>query len=343
MLLINIFVILFFSLFLLKNNWNEVLITTKTIDSLQKDIIYSLNSNSGITVQIVAEDNQSYYQEWSDSSFVEKQDVLKKWSGIIASKSWYIITNKHVVDDINLKYSIVTNDGIVLPVKKIRNDDLIDIAILYIENNTYNLSEARFVDINATINIGQFVFAIWNPLSEYPNTVSMGIISGKWRKINIEGKNNLYYAWLYQTDAALNPWNSWWPLINLSGEVIAMVTAISRWGNNLWFALPLNKSIINTTVEILKYNDTLIRPYVWIFYADTLSWAKIDTILPNSPVQWQILVWDFIIEVDNRKISAATPFLYYLYTYKPGDTIVLKVIRDNNMVSVPIVLWQKTL
>lgn len=344
MLGINIIVILIFLLYIA---WNTTTpsIAPRTLDSLQQQIIDWAIKTSDIVVQIVAEDTSTYYQEgnFDKSSLLEQKNVLKKWSGIIASKKWYILTNNHVVDNNDLKYSIVTSDGIVFPVRKIRKDDLIDIAILSIEISTDLPSEAKFIGFDNSVDVGQFVFAIGNALSEYPNTLSLGIISGKWRKVSVESNKNTYYAWLYQTDAALNPGNSWWPLVNLSGEVIGMITAISRGGNNIGFALPLTQSFIDTTLSLLVQQDILLRPYLWITYTDTATGARIDTIFSWSPVQWELMVGDTIIALDKRKISFISPLLYYLYTYKPGDTVIFTVARGDKILSFPIVLWQKTL
>lgn len=344
MLGVNILVILFFSSYFFWNkNYSQM--APGSAKSLEQQIIAWASTTTDIVVQVVAEDTAAYYQEESfdKDTLIEKQSILKKWTGIIISKKGYIITNNHVVDNLNLKYTVITDDGKSFPVKKIRKDDMIDIAIIFIEIETPLLSEAKFIDLDEPVNVWQFVFAIGNPLSEYPNTVSFWIISGKWRKLTIDSSTNSYYAGFYQTDAALNPWNSWWPLISLSGDVLGIVTAISRGGNNIGFAIPLNYKFITTTLEILQQNNLLLRPYLGISYTDTSTWAKIDTIFAGSPVQWQLLVGDIIISLDKRKISLINPLLYYLYTYKPGETVVFTIIRNNQTLSFPVVLGQKTL
>lgn len=344
MLGINILVIIYFSYYFFFYKTNSKHITFNTIDSLQQQIINSIKNTSNIVVQIVTEDSTTYYQEdsFDGDTLIDKQSIQKKWNWIILSKKWYILTNSHVVDNPNLTYTVITSDNRNFMVKNIRKDELLDLAILFIEQQN-SLSEATFVDIDTSIDVGTFVFSVGNPLSEYPNTVSFWIISGKWRNLVKIPSNNTYYAGLYQTDAALNPGNSWWPLINLSGEVIGMVTAISRGGNNIWFALPLNSDFIDTTLDIIQKNNSLLRPYLWISYTDSNTGANIDTIFAWSPVQWQLFIWDNILEIDKRPISLDTPLLYYLYTYKPNDTVIFTVKRNNKIISIPIVLWQKTL
>lgn len=299
--------------------------------SLEENLIQSTEKVLPTVVQIVAEDKQT-------------NSLLKKGSGIVVSRSWYILTNNHVIDATDLNYFVITSKWDTFPVKKIWKDDLLDMAILSLElPNSISFSPAIFIDIDSSVSLWQFVFAIGNSLSEYPNTISLWIISWKGRSLSIDQKKTPYYAWLYQTDAALNPWNSWWPLVNLSGEVLWMVTAISRGGNNIWFALPLTQKLISTTYEILEKHQTLLRPYLGIIYTDTLTWAHIDTIFSWSPVQDNLLVWDIIIALDKRILSLEKPLLYYLYTYKPWETVIFTIKREDSIVSVPVVLWQKTL
>lgn len=342
MLGINILLILVFSFFLLQNTWDKPLLLPKTI-SIQEDLIDSIKQTSNIVVQIITEDKTTYYQEDSnEDTLIDKQSIQKKWNGIILSKRWYILTNSHVVDNTNLVYTVITADNKNFIVKKIRKDELLDLAILFIETSDF-LSEAKFIDIDTVVDVGTFVFSIGNPLSEYPNTVSFWIISAKGRNLLATPSNSVYYAGFYQTDAALNPWNSWWPLISLSGEVLGLVTAISRWGNNIGFALPLNETFVSTTLSLIEENNTLLRPYLGISYTDTESGAKIDTIFAGSPVQGTLLVGDNILALDKRKLSSITPLLYYLYTYKPNDTVIFTVSRNNQILTIPIVLGQKTL
>lgn len=339
---INILLILIFSFFFLQNTWDKPLLLPKILN-IQEHLIDSIKQTSNIVVQIITEEKTTYYQEDSyKDTLIEKQSIQKKWNWIIISKKWYILTNSHVVENPNLIYTVITPDNKKFIVNKIRKDELLDLAIIFVEKADF-LFEAKIIDIDTIVDLWSFVFSIGNPLSEYPNTVSFWIISGKGRNLLATPSKSSYYAGFYQTDAALNPGNSWWPLISLSGEVLGLVTAISRWGNNIGFALPLNKTFISTTLSIIEENNILLRPYLGISYIDTESGAKIDTIFAWSPVQWTLLVGDVILALDKRKISFITPLLYYLYTYKPNDNVIFTVIRDGKIISFPIVLGQKTL
>ena len=96
---------------------------------------------------------------------------------------------------------------------------------------------------------GQFAVAIWNALSEFQNSVSFWVVS--WLDRTIED-NYTELEGLIQTDAAINPWNSGWPLLNLQWEVMWMNTAIINWSQNIGFAIELNQELIDNFLEKIK-------------------------------------------------------------------------------------------
>jgi serine protease Do len=330
MIVVNILLIIIFSFYLLWNKSSHYLPSPSFVSSLslQQQVINAAEIASPTVVQIVAEPFSRSYQD-SQGISRDSKNLLRKWSGIIWSKKGYILTNNHVVDDLDLKYSIITYDWTLIPVKKIWKDELIDLAVLSIDINQNLTVEAEFLDDQQLIHIWQFSLAIWNPLSEYPNTVSFWIVSGKWRSVDIENNQHSYYAWLYQTDVALNPGNSWWPLVNLSWQVFGMITAISRGGNNIGFALPLNTKLVSTTLNSIEQYGQIFRPYLWITYTDTDIGAYIDTIFLESPLEWLLQVGDIITALDKFPLSLDTPLLYHLYRYKPGDSVIFTIKRKN--------------
>lgn len=176
-------------------------------------------------------------------------------SGFIVDSSGLIITNKHVVsNNTDAKYSVITNDNKEYQVQKIYTDPNNDIAILQI-------SGANFPAINlgdsSTLKLGETVYAIGTPLGEFTNTVTSGIVSGLGRGITTGSRYEGYVEKLdnvIQTDAAINPGNSGGPLINASGEVIGIDTAVSLQGQNIGFAIPVN--VVKTILTNYKLGRT---------------------------------------------------------------------------------------
>lgn len=169
-------------------------------------------------------------------------------SGFIVSSNGLIITSKHVVTDNALNYTVITNNGKEYPVLNIYTDPSNDLAALKI--NASGLKPLSLGD-SSLLELGQSVIAIGTPLGQYTNSVTTGVISGLDRGIlagtqlqaNTEKLNGVI-----QTDAAINPGNSGGPLLNSSGQVIGVNTAVSSSGQNISFAIPVNvvRSFIST-------------------------------------------------------------------------------------------------
>lgn len=274
------------------------------------------------------------------------------WSGIIVSKKWYILTNKHVVQDTSAKYSITLYDGKVYNVDKIRFDDILDLAILKVVDSDgkdpSSLDAALFLSLETQVDVGQFVLAIGNSLSNYSNNVTMGIIWWKNKELTIN-KNNLY-IWLYQTDALVNPGNSGGPLLDIEGNVLGLTTAIMEW-QGIAFALPISKEFIASTIKSIETFWKIIRPIIGIQYSDltpSIQQEKnitinngiyINDVLTDLPAgQAWLQIWDTIVSIDGKEISNQLPFLYQLYTYIPGDKINLDIVRNNEKLSFVVLL-----
>jgi len=167
-------------------------------------------------------------------------------SGIIVSGDGYVMTNKHVISSAS-KVEVTMQDGTLYKnVSIVGRDPLNDVAFLKI-NGASNLPAAELGD-SSSIRVGQGVVAIGNSLGLYQNTVTDGIISGTGRPISAQdGSTVENLTDLIQTNAAINPGNSGGPLLNLSGQVIGINTAIAEDAQGIGFAIP-----INATKGILK-------------------------------------------------------------------------------------------
>lgn len=169
-------------------------------------------------------------------------------TGFIINSDGYIVTNRHVVDESNARYTVLLTSGDQKSAEVLHVDSDIDIAILKIEGN--NLPSISLGDSSA-LKLGQSVFAVGNALGEYNNSVSVGIISGLNRELEAFGGSGAEkLEGVIQTDAAINPGNSGGPLVTLSGEVIGVNVAMAH-AENIGFSIPINvvKNIINSQVK----------------------------------------------------------------------------------------------
>jgi len=146
-------------------------------------------------------------------------------TGFIISEDGMIITNKHVILEEDVEYTVFLNSGEKYPAKLLAKDPFYDLAIIQIDQDEKPLAEKQvFSPItlgdSSKLQVGQTVIAIGNALGEFQNTVSVGVISGLGRNIVATGAGiTESLEGIIQTDAAINPGNSGGPLLNLAGEV----------------------------------------------------------------------------------------------------------------------------
>ena len=159
-------------------------------------------------------------------------------SGVIVSSDGYILTAQHVIEGAS-KVTVTTTDGKTSTATVVGSSTTDDIALLKVEAS--GLAAAPIA--TSTAQAGQVVLAIGDPLGEYPGSVTLGIVSGTGRTIQVGDTTTgatVTRTNLIQTDAALNEGNSGGPILNTRGEVIAIATATSTTAQGLAFATPVS-------------------------------------------------------------------------------------------------------
>ena len=264
-------------------------------------------------------------------------------SGFIVSKDGFIITNKHVVADEQATYKVLTNDKKEFNVEKIYRDPLNDLAILKVNAN--NLKALSLGD-SSKLKLGQMTIAVGTPLGEFTNTVTTGIVSGLGRGITagspfegfVEKLDNVI-----QTSAPISPGNSGGPLLNSSGQVIGINTAIAQEGSNIGFAIPSN--VIKDLLEnFAKSGNSFERPYVGVRYKmvdkqtailnDVVEGAYVTEVLEGSPAQKAGLeTEDIITEFDGNKVKGDNDqtLAKMILQKKVGDSVPIKYWRNKEI------------
>lgn len=265
-------------------------------------------------------------------------------TGVIISKDGYVMTNNHVIESAR-EASIIDSEGeLYKDVEVIGRDPLNDIAFLKI-NADKEFTPAQLGN-SATIRTGQQVVAIGNALGQYKNTVTSGIISGTGRPVTASTSSGSAESLtdLIQTDASINPGNSGGPLVNLSGQVIGINTAIVEDANGIGFAIPINatKGIIAGVLEtgkvrraILGVNYLSITPDVAREYdlpvkagAYIYTVDGSDAILDNGPADKAGLRrGDIITKINDDVIGEQGGLSTILGSYRPGDKVTLTYLR----------------
>lgn len=323
-------------------------------------------TNPAVVSIIISKDMpvlERYYEDYGyfrlpryKENGTEKQDI-GGGSGFIVSSDGYIVTNKHVANDENAEYTVITQDNDKYKAKIIAKDPSNDIAILKIDAGK-NLPYLTFADSDK-LKVGQSVIAIGNPL-EFSNSVSVGVISGLARSI-VAGGGSLGYTEqldeVIQTDAAINPGNSGGPLLNLNGEVVGVNVAVAN-AENIGFSLPSN--LVKEVFESVKEHGKIVRPYLGIRYMPItkdiqkqnnlsvdygvlVSRGKNSgelAVIPGSPAdKADIVEGDIILEFDGEKITEEKHLAQMIARKNAGDTVKLKILHkgEENDVEVTLV------
>ena len=330
--------------------------TFTQIQNLENNVTKIVKKISPSVVSIIIKKDLIIYK--SDPWWFFKEPVWsveKKiwwWTGFFIKKDWTIITNKHVISDKNATYTVITNNWREYDWKVLALDPSNDLAIIKIESKeNEEFTPLKIVENKSNIKLWQFAIAIWNALAEFQNSISLWVISGKDRIIEV-WKDRI--TWLIQTDAAINPWNSWWPLIDINWNVIWINTAIIDWSEWIWFAILLTKQKIEYIISSIEKNWKIWKPFIWVSYLninenlknslkiDSEYWAYISLVAPWSNAEKAgIKSWDVILEIDSRKIKSNASIDYTIQNKIPWEKIKLKIIRGSwKIEEIEVELWE---
>jgi serine protease Do len=268
-------------------------------------------------------------------------------SGFIISKDGYILTNNHVVGDVD-KMTVELQDGRKFSnAKVVGTDPDSEVALIKIEGDDFPMLPMGNSD---KMEIGDWVIAVGNPFG-LTETVTVGVISAV-------GRSNVHiaaYEDFIQTDAAINPGNSGGPLINLDGQAIGINTAImSESGGymGIGFAIPINMA--RTIEEQLKKNGKVIRGYLGLYgqdvtpdMAELLKLEQPQGVLvaqveKGSPADAAGLkAGDVILEMNGQEIKSYDDFRNAIAMMKPGTEVQLTVSTEGKRREATVTLGER--
>lgn len=300
--------------------------------------VYAANVNSVVSIRTSSTAGYNF--------FGQPVQTASAGSGFILSKDGYILTNYHVVKNAET-VTVTTYSGDEYSATYIGGEEDYDIAVIKVE--AQDLQPVTLGD-SGTLNVGDHVLAIGNPLGELTFSMSGGMVSCVDRAINVDGTPFN----MIQTDTSINPGNSGGPLFNQYGEVVGIVSAKYSQSSNgttvegLGFAIPMN-DVFSMVKDIMANGYVSNRAYLGItpqtmneswaaqYHYDVTAGVFITYVEPDSAADKAGLkMGDVITKVDGTDVKSVEDLNLAKKKYSAGDTATLEVYRPDGTVTVEI-------
>ena len=302
--------------------------------------VYAQNVNStvGITTSITT--NYFGYQTTAAAA----------GSGFILTQDGYILTNYHVIESSD-SIKVTTYDGTSYDAQLIGYDESNDIAVLKIDAS--DLAPVVLGDSD-TVNVGDSVVAIGNPLGELTFSLTAGAISALDRPVTLSSGTTMN---LMQTDCAINSGNSGGALFNMYGEVIGITNAKYSSSSssseasidNIGFAIPINQ--VRSIVESIIQNGYIIKPYIGVSVSDVSSesqsyglpqGAAVRSVVESSPAaEAGLQENDIITAANGDAITGSNDLVKLIKAASAGDTLELTVYRQGQTLTVTLTVGEQ--
>jgi len=265
-------------------------------------------------------------------------------SGVIISPDGYIVTNNHVIDNAT-QLQVTLNNNKTYDAVLIGTDKKSDIALLKIDTKQ-KLAYLAFGDSNNT-KIGEWVLAVGNPFN-LTSTVTAGIVSAKARDLGSQQS-------FIQTDAAVNPGNSGGALVNTNGDLIGINTAItSQTGSYVGYSFAVPSNIAKKIVEdIIEYGDVqngilgvntipINSPLAKEKGINEIDGVYIEDVEQDSGAfDAGLKSGDIIKKIDQIDIHKFADLSGYISTKRPDDEVEVIIVRDEEMITLPVVIKKR--
>jgi S1-C subfamily serine protease len=267
------------------------------------------------------------------SIFLEPVPQKGAGTGVIIDSKGYIATNNHVIEDAQT-IKVTLSDGCTLDARIVGRDSATDLAVIKVEAD--NLRAAQIGDATR-LRVGDWVVAIGNALAlEGGPTVTAGVVSYMGR--SIEESSGVILNDLIQTDAAINPGNSGGPLVNLSGEVVGINTAIVGGAQNIGFAISMATAL--PIIQELITQGRVVRPWLGVelltvtrAVASRYNLAVNEGVLllrvvPDSPADRAGLKnGDVLLTLAGKKVTTANELRKVIQAQKVGASVEVTFVR----------------
>ena len=302
--------------------------------------VYAANVNSVVSINVSTTTNV----------FGRTTESAASGSGFFITKDGYILTNYHVIEGAST-VKVTAYDGTTYDAAVIGGDKDYDIAVIKVEGTDF---QPVVIGKSGSVQIGETVAAVGNPLGELTFSMSQGIVSCVNRAINVDGKPFN----MIQVDCSINPGNSGGPLMNLYGEVVGIVSAkystySSTTVEGLGFAIPIDdvKSIIT---DIMENGAVTGKAYMAVTVGTMNSQmaAQYSIDIDQGVFVYSVVkggagdkaglrLGDVITKMGDTTLTSRQDLSAALKSYRAGDTATLTVFRDGSYITTDITFDQQ--
>ena len=267
-------------------------------------------------------------------------------SGVIIAADGYIVTNNHVIEDGNL-IEVTLNDKRKFEATVVGTDPSTDLALLKIE--AQDLPFLVFGDSDSLFT-GEWVLAVGNPFN-LESTVTAGIVSAKGRSIDILDRQDRIESFI-QTDAAVNPGNSGGALVNTSGQLIGINTAIiTRSGKYEGYSFAVPSNLAQKVILDLRDFGSVQRGVLGVFIDEITSERAAELQLPSvagvyitrvtpgsAAADAGLKAGDVIVGINGTNTATLPEMQQQVGMHRPGNTIKVTYFRDGQLADIPVIL-----
>lgn len=302
-----------------------------------------------VQIEVVAETENDPHSDFFFFPFKDfPQEQRGAGSGVIITEDGYILTNNHVVENAT-NVTVNLADKRSFTAKVVGTDPLTDLAVVKIDASGLQVA---YLGDSDNLKVGQWVMAIGNPLA-LTSTVTAGIISAIGRSQLGLIRDSYGVENFIQTDAAINPGNSGGALVDLSGAVIGINSAIAggRTGNYIGYGFAIPVNLAKSVAKDLIANGRVSRGYIGInigevdnAIAKSLGLDRPKGIIIQGIVEGgaaaktDLKAGDVILKVDDKEVNQPSELQSYIATKNAGTTVTLTVFRDGKEIERKVTL-----
>ena len=335
---------------------------TKTVNLAQSDypdLTYAAEAAVEAVVYVEVTVTQQYqmvdplFRFFFGETEPQTREQQGSGSGVIIRPDGYIVTNNHVVANAT-KVQVTLNNNKTYDAKVIGTDPATDVALIKID--AQGLPTLPFGDSDQ-LRLGEWVLAVGSPLGyQLRSTITAGIVSAKGRSMAHDPRENntVHIESFIQTDAAVNPGNSGGALVNKTGELVGINTAIvSQTGSysGYSFAVPVNivKKIVSDLIDfgsvkramlgvsMASFTDALAKDLKYDSLNDMLEKLKLssadgvyilEVVKGGAAEKAGVKKGDVLLAIDGSAVKDGAAVQVKVNSFHPGDKATLKIVRD---------------